>query len=105
MIQVKVNRKNNVIDSVYIEGHSGYSTVGTDIVCASVSSIVITTINALIRLEKEVDCKEDDGFVSIKLLNHDHVMDMLLANMLDLLEELEEQYKDYIKINKEVSSC
>lgn len=105
MIQVSVAKENNVIDSVCIKGHSGYGHVGNDIVCASVSSIVITTVNALIRLEKEVDCKEADGFVSIKLLNHDPVMDMLLANMLDLLEELEEQYKDYIKINKEVSSC
>ena len=38
---------------ITISGHSGYEERGKDIVCASVSSIVITTINAIIEIDRE----------------------------------------------------
>ena len=42
---IKVEIENNKIE---IKGHANYDDYGKDIVCASVSSIVITTINAII---------------------------------------------------------
>ena len=47
---IKVNIKNNII---IITGHAGYDDFGKDIVCASVSSIVITSINLCLRFNKE----------------------------------------------------
>lgn len=105
MIHVDVKNDKNVISEIIIKGHSGYGKSGTDIVCASVSNIVITTINALVRFESKIEYEERDGFISIKILDYDRVVDVLIINMLDLLEQLESQYKQYIKINKEVSSC
>ena len=46
---IKVNLKEK--DKIVITGHAGYDDYGKDIVCASVSSIVITTINAIIDID------------------------------------------------------
>ena len=47
---IKVEIENNKIE---IKGHANYDDYGKDIVCASVSSIVITTINAIIEFDPE----------------------------------------------------
>ena len=47
---IKVNIKE---DEITIKGHSGYSEEGSDIVCASVSSISITTVNALLSIDED----------------------------------------------------
>lgn len=106
MIKVKIYEKENQINKVVIKGHAGYDRGGFDIVCASVSSIVITTINAMVRYDiSSINYEEKDGFVSICVINHNKVIDLLIDNMLDLLGNLEQQYQNYIKLNKEVSSC
>ena len=44
-----------------VEGHSGYSIPGRDIVCAAVSTLTINTINSIRELTcMEVDVLEDD---------------------------------------------
>ena len=53
---IKVEIKNNKIE---IKGHAYYDDYGKDIVCASVSSIVITTINAIIEFDPESIYYED----------------------------------------------
>ena len=99
MIKVNVNKKDNQIDSIVLSGHAMYDDYGKDIVCASVSSIVITTVNAIIRINNDaIEYRQDDVLViTIKL--HDKVTDLLIENMLELLTELEKQYKKNIKIN------
>ncbi|MBQ8871549.1 MAG: ribosomal-processing cysteine protease Prp [Bacilli bacterium] len=99
MIKVNVNKKDNQIDSIVLSGHAMYDDYGKDIVCASVSSIVITTVNAIIRINNDaIEYRQDDDLViTIKL--HDKVTDLLIENMLELLTELEKQYKKNIKIN------
>lgn len=99
MIKVNVNKKDNQIDSIVLSGHAMHDDYGKDIVCASVSSIVITTVNAIIRINNDaIEYRQDDDLViTIKL--HDKVTDLLIENMLELLTELEKQYKKNIKIN------
>ena len=99
MIKVNVNKKDNQIDNIVLSGHAMYDDYGKDIVCASVSSIVITTVNAIIRINNDaIEYRQDDDLViTIKL--HDMVTDLLIENMLELLTELGKQYKKNIKIN------
>ncbi len=98
MIKVKINRDNDKIVSVYITGHSNYDEYGKDIVCAAVSSIVITTVNAIIKIDKEcIDFIQSDD-LNIKVMKHTEVTDTLIQNMIDLLNELESQYKENVKI-------
>ena len=100
MIKVTLKKTDNKISNISILGHSGYDEYGKDIVCASVSSIVITTVNAISRLENTILFNEKDGNVNIDIIKHSNTTDTLITNMIDLLEKLEKQYDKYIKINK-----
>ena len=94
MIKISINK-----DEITIKGHSNYKESGSDIVCASVSSICITTVNALLSIDE--DCivyTENDGYLNIKINKHDDIIDKLINNMLNLLKELEKQYNKYIEI-------
>ncbi|MCM1370554.1 MAG: ribosomal-processing cysteine protease Prp [Clostridium sp.] len=100
MTKIKVNKDNNNITSIEVIGHTGYNEIGKDIVCASISSIVTTTINGIIRLDNSIKYESKEGFLKIEILNHTNITDTLIDNMLELLEELEKDYKDYVKIIK-----
>ena len=93
---IKVELKDNLIT---IKGHAGYDEKGKDIVCASVSSIVITTINGIIEIDPDaIDYSDLDNEIIIRKLKEDETVNKLLNNMILLLENLEKDYKDYIKI-------
>ena len=90
-------------DQITIKGHADYEEFGKDIVCASVTSIATTTINAIIRLDSEaISFKSDEGLIDITIKKHSDLVDILILNMTELLKELENDYKKYIKINEEV---
>ena len=94
MIKINVSK-----DHITIKGHSGFGVEGTDIVCASVSSIAITTVNALLRTyEGCISYEESDGYLDIVVNKHNDVVDKLIDNMIDLFKELEVKYKKYIQI-------
>ena len=93
MIKININK-----DEITIKGHSGYSEHGSDIVCASVSSISITTVNALLSIDEDcITYEENDGYLNIKIKKHNEVVDKLINNMIDLLKELQNQYKKNIE--------
>ena len=93
---IKVEIENNKIE---IKGHANYDDYWKDIVCASVSSIVITTINAIIEFDPESIYYEDlNNRILIEKLKDDDITNKLINNMIELLEELEKSYKDNIKI-------
>ena len=99
MIKISYKEKDNHINYVKISGHANYADEGFDIVCASVSSIAITTINAIIRIDEEsIYYSENDGLLEIGIVKENEIVDLLIINMISMFEELEEQYKDYIKI-------
>ncbi|MBQ8234598.1 MAG: ribosomal-processing cysteine protease Prp [Bacilli bacterium] len=86
-------------DQIIIKGHANYAEYGNDIVCASVSSIAITTINAILRFDSNnISYIEKEGYLEINIINHTKEVDILLTNMIELFKELEKQYKN-IKIN------
>ena len=98
MIKVKINKNN-----IEISGHSMYDEAGKDIVCASVSSIVITSVNAIMRFDdKAISYEEKDGYIKINILKETKEQKLIILNMIELLEELGNQYKNNIKIFKEV---
>lgn len=95
MIKVDLS-KDKVIT---VSGHSGYEERGKDIVCASVSSIVITTINGIIEIDNDaIDYSDLDNKIIIRIIKDDEIVNKLIKNMILLLESLEKDYKDYIKI-------
>lgn len=93
---IKVKLDNNKIE---ISGHAYYDELGKDIVCASVSSIVVTTINAILELTNDSISYEDlDNKILIEILKEDEVAQKLINNMIFMLEGLEKDYPKNIKI-------
>lgn len=93
---IKISISNNKIE---ISGHADFDEYGKDIVCASVSSIVITTINGIIDIDENSIKYEDlNGKLTIEVLNENEIVRKLINNMIALLEQLEKDYKDNIKI-------
>ena len=99
MIKVRISHD---LKSIQVKGHAGYAMHGKDIVCASVSSIVTTTINACLILDqKSIEYVENEGYVEIKVLNNDDATIKLINNMINMLNELAINYKKNITIIKE----
>ena len=87
-------------------GHAGFDTYGKDIVCASVSVLVINTVNSLEEIAKEqitVETDEEQGIISCKLKNGPNEAAKVLLNSLVLgLSQIEKQYgKQYCKLKFE----
>ena len=98
MIKVEI-KKNQIL----IKGHADYAEFGKDIVCAAVTSIVTTTVNAIIRLDSNsISFKNESGLIEITIKKHSDLVDTLILNMTELLKDLEKKYKKNIKINEEV---
>lgn len=102
MIKVNVLVDKN-IKEINIVGHALYDEYGKDIVCSATSSIVITSVNAIISFNPNYICYEQskDKF-TIRINEHNDVVDKLVTNMLNLLKELENDYPKYIKIKEEI---
>ena len=97
MIKVYIS-KNKIV----ITGHAGYDEYGKDIVCASASSIVITSVNACLRMdENSLTYKEESDKLTIEVTSDNKNVLLILENMIQMLEELAETYKKNIKIIKE----
>ena len=94
MIQIRVKKENGDYVFFKCRGHAGYAASGSDIVCAAVSALVVTTENALCRLTDQVyDLTEEDGYVSIRFHNGNHEKSRLLMDSLILgLQEIEKTY-------------
>ena len=96
---IKVIKKDEVIE---ISGHANYDEFGKDIVCASVSSVIMTAVNSIMNIDNSSISYVDDGNkIIIKKLNDNEIVDKLLNTMIVILKDLEKQYKKNIKVESE----
>lgn len=93
MIRVYVNKT-----EIKITGHANFDDCGKDIVCASVSSIVYTTINAILNFDNKALSIKDNKDLIITINSDDKITKKLIDNMLMLLEDLQKQYPENLKI-------
>ena len=94
MIKVKI--KDNKIN---VTGHANYADFGKDIVCASVSSVLICTINGILSIDKEaILVEEKEANVTIEIKKDNEIINKLINNMIDCFKELEINYPNNIKI-------
>lgn len=100
MLKVKYKKSNNVIEKVEFIGHALYDEKGKDIVCASASSIFITTVNGILNIDKDsIDIDTKNNIITN--LKKDIITNKLLENMINLLKELESNYQKNIKVMEE----
>ena len=88
---------------ISITGHSLYDDFGKDIVCSSVSSIVITTINGIISIDEDaIKYNLSKKGLEIEILKNDNVTLKLIDNMMELLTKLSKDYPKNIRIKEGV---
>ena len=99
MIKVRISKD---LKQITIKGHAGYDEYGKDIVCAAVSSIVTTSVNACLSLdESAIKYQESEGLVIIDVLKTSETTIKLIDNMINMLNDLAKDYKKNITIIKE----
>lgn len=99
MIKIKINYDGDFITSFKVTGHANYDEYGKDIVCASVSSIVITSVNMALTIdENSVNAIDKEGLVDAVILKKDDTINKVFINMVNMLKELEKNYKNNVKI-------
>ena len=99
MIKIKIDYNNNFVKELKVSGHANYDEHGKDIVCASVSSMVILSANLALKYnDKSLEVKQSEGLVDIKVLIEDEIINLIFSNLKDELEELSKDYKKHVKI-------
>ena len=102
MIKVLISAKDNNIKQINIKGHADYDDYGKDIVCSSVSSITITTVNAILMFDKNyISYNEKKDNFEIVINENNNITNKLIDNMINLLTELSQDYPKNIKIEEE----
>lgn len=102
MIKIKIIKENNNYNSITINGHAMYADFGKDIVCSALSSIVTTSINSILALDKEgLKYEADSGKIIISDIKNEDNIIKLLKVLEKMLSELEADYPKNIQISKE----
>ena len=100
MIRVEIiNNK-----TINVKGHANYAEYGSDIVCASVSTAVLMSINQIEVFDK-LDCIKTnvyEGNACIEVVREDEIVSKVISNLIFTLRDLELQYPKYIKINEKI---
>lgn len=100
MLTINVKIKDKVVSSISFDGHACYDDYGKDIVCASASVSMLTTVNAILEFNENAISYTEGDTVRIENILKDEVTNKLLNNLVNVLEELEKQYPNNIKILK-----
>ena len=99
MIKVNVVKEESNYKKISILGHAMYDDYGKDIVCSAVSSIVTTTVNGLLSLDREsITYMVSKKGMTITIKSIDRTTQILIRNMINLLKELEKNYKENIEV-------
>ncbi len=101
MIKVILTKKDDNVNKVIINGHADYDDFGKDIVCAAVSSTVITTINILLSLDNQSISYNDSRGLIIEVLKNDMTTKKIINVLISNLYELEKAYPKNIQIKEE----
>ena len=99
MIKVNVVKEESNYKKISILGHAMYDDYGKDIVCSAASSIVTTSINGILALNKgSLSYLVSKKGVSIDIKSTDTTTQILINNMVSLLKELEVNYPANIEV-------
>ncbi|QTX03181.1 ribosomal-processing cysteine protease Prp [Candidatus Phytoplasma luffae] len=99
MIKYSFVKIENKIEKVEIRGHALYSFKGNDIVCASVSSVIIFILNAIeiFELKTKITFDLKEGYFFLKILKFDDIINKLLSNLEYTLKNLNKTYPKNLK--------
>ena len=96
MITITIFQNHSDVTGFRCIGHSGYAAVGSDIICAGVSTLIINTINSITKLTAstfQIDTEEESGLIDFRLeqkANHD--TGLLIQSMILGLQGIQSDY-------------
>lgn len=99
MIFVDVYTSQGRIDRFSVRGHAGYAESGSDIVCAAVSILIYNAVNSCERFagaELAVADAGDEFVCTVPEVLWSDPVKLLLSSMVFGVEQLTEQYPEYI---------
>lgn len=103
MIRVIVEKQNENIIAFRMEGHSGYSEYGTDIVCSAVSALALNCVNSIEELTDDsfsIGQDEERGMLDFRLEDSSsRETQILLQSMVLGVTGISESYgKQYVTV-------
>lgn len=101
MITVNIKKENEIITEIKMNGHAEYDKYGKDIVCAGISSALITSVNACLIFDKNSIYYEESNNFYLKNIKRDITTNKILENLVNILKNIESDYKSNIKIKEE----
>lgn len=101
MIKIKLFKNDNDLEKIVIKGHAMYDDFGKDIVCAAVSSTVITSVNACLSIDENSINYDDSDGLEIEVKKNDIVTEKIMKSMISNLKELERAYPKNVQIKEE----
>ena len=100
MIKINITKENSVVKEVKISGHAMFNDYGKDIVCAGVSSILATSINAILSFDdKAITYLDKDDFI-LTIKKSDEITIKLVNNMINMFKEICRDYPKNITIRE-----
>ena len=100
MIRVSLRTENGLFTGFACKGHAGYAAAGKDIVCAAVSALTTTCVNALesvAGVKAEVTVR-DGGMKAALPPDAGHDAQVIVAAMAQGLRDVAEQYPQYLQL-------
>lgn len=102
MIKCTFRKRGEYFVEFEIFGHANYDEKGKDIVCAAVSTVSQHTARAL-KKEGAIVQVVDTGKLKVERISDSKVSQRFVAELLETLIDLSEQYPKYIRVNVEVN--
>ncbi|TVY12394.1 ribosomal-processing cysteine protease Prp [Candidatus Phytoplasma pini] len=99
MIIYSFFKQKEKVQKIIIKGHALYDKKNKDVVCASVSTAIIMTLNAIeiFGLNHKINYKLKTGYFLLEILIFDQNINYLLLNLEYNLKDLNENYSQYVK--------
>lgn len=103
MVQVVFTKTHQHFSGLKVSGHAYSDEPGKDLVCAAVSTLAQTLVNAVVKIgvldDKSVHCVVKSGLLEIKLKPKDlsDVIDIVFETILIGIEGIENTYPQYVK--------
>lgn len=102
MTKITIFKKDDIIWSYQVKGHSGFAEEGKDIVCSAVSTATQMTLVGLKEVLKvKVESIIEDGFLQVRLLDGDENnkdAQILLNTMFLTLQDIAKNYAKNVKM-------
>lgn len=102
MTKITIFKKDDIIWSYQVKGHSGFAEEGKDIVCSAVSTATqMTHVGLKEVLKLKVESIIEDGFLQVRLLDGDENnkdAQILLNTMFLTLQDIAKNYAKNVKM-------